>query len=91
MAQAIFKSWFVDFEPWGGVMPDDWETMNFSSFLTPKVEKSNDPTIPLFSITDSGIYPRMEKFNKSLSKIDTKNEIAAATDIVFGMSREILN
>ena len=24
MAQAIFKSWFVDFEPWGGVMPDDW-------------------------------------------------------------------
>lgn len=26
MAQAIFKSWFVDFEPWGGVMPEDWET-----------------------------------------------------------------
>jgi type I restriction enzyme S subunit len=26
MAQAIFKSWFVDFEPWGGVMPEDWRT-----------------------------------------------------------------
>lgn len=24
-AQAIFKSWFVDFEPFGGVMPEDWE------------------------------------------------------------------
>lgn len=24
-AQAIFKSWFVDFEPFGGVMPNDWE------------------------------------------------------------------
>ena len=24
MAQVIFKSWFVDFEPFGGVMPDDW-------------------------------------------------------------------
>ena len=24
MAQAIFKSWFVEFEPFGGVMPDDW-------------------------------------------------------------------
>ena len=24
MAQAIFKSWFVDFEPWGGVIPSDW-------------------------------------------------------------------
>ena len=25
MAQAIFKSWFVDFEPFGGVMPEDWQ------------------------------------------------------------------
>ena len=24
-AQAIFKSWFVDFEPFGGVMPEDWK------------------------------------------------------------------
>lgn len=24
-AQALFKSWFVDFEPWGGTMPEDWE------------------------------------------------------------------
>jgi len=24
IAQAIFKNWFVDYEPWGGVMPDDW-------------------------------------------------------------------
>jgi len=23
-AQAIFKSWFVDFEPFGGIMPEDW-------------------------------------------------------------------
>lgn len=23
-AQAIFKSWFIDFEPFGGVMPADW-------------------------------------------------------------------
>ncbi|KAA3665626.1 restriction endonuclease subunit S, partial [Pectobacterium carotovorum] len=24
MAQAMFKSWFIDFEPFGGKMPDDW-------------------------------------------------------------------
>lgn len=24
-AQAIFKSWFVDFEPFGGKMPEDWQ------------------------------------------------------------------
>ena len=23
-AQALFKAWFVDFEPFGGIMPDDW-------------------------------------------------------------------
>lgn len=28
IAQAIFKSWFVDFEPWGGEMPEDWHTGN---------------------------------------------------------------
>lgn len=27
-AQAIFKSWFVDFEPFGGVMPNNWEQGN---------------------------------------------------------------
>ena len=24
-AQALFKSWFVDFEPFNGTMPSDWE------------------------------------------------------------------
>ncbi len=23
--QALFKSWFIDFEPWGGTMPEDWK------------------------------------------------------------------
>lgn len=27
-AQAIFKSWFVDFEPFGGVMPEDWQDIS---------------------------------------------------------------
>lgn len=25
LAQALFKSWFIDFEPFGGKMPDDWK------------------------------------------------------------------
>lgn len=24
-AQAIFKNWFIDFEPFGGEMPKNWE------------------------------------------------------------------
>ena len=27
-AQALFKAWFVDFEPFGGVMPDDWKIIS---------------------------------------------------------------
>ena len=35
-AQAVFKSWFVDFEPFGGVMPDEWNSGNLGSFVTIK-------------------------------------------------------
>jgi type I restriction enzyme S subunit len=33
IAQAIFKSWFVDFEPWGGVMPNDWREGTFNEIV----------------------------------------------------------
>ena len=32
-AQALFKSWFVDFEPFGGKMPDDWKIGTFSELI----------------------------------------------------------
>lgn len=32
-AQAIFKSWFVDFDPFGGVMPEDWKVGTFSDII----------------------------------------------------------
>ena len=48
-AQAIFKSWFVDFKPFGGKMPDDWKIKKLSEctnqiirgFTSKYVEKSN--------------------------------------------------
>lgn len=30
-AQALFKSWFIDFEPFGGKMPNDWKETRLSS------------------------------------------------------------
>ena len=33
-AQAIFKSWFVDFEPFGGVMPEGWRIGKLSDIGT---------------------------------------------------------
>ena len=32
-AQAVFKSWFVDFEPYGGVMPSDWNVVSFDTIV----------------------------------------------------------
>ena len=39
-AQAIFKSWFVDFEPWGGVCPEDWETDKAENFFDITIGKT---------------------------------------------------
>ena len=42
-AQAIFKSWFIDFEPFGGTMPDDWQ----SGTLGEIIEIHDSKRIPL--------------------------------------------
>lgn len=31
LAQALFKSWFIDFEPFGGKMPEDWKLINIGA------------------------------------------------------------
>ncbi len=33
MAQAIFKSWFVDFEPFGGKMTSDWRVVSLADIM----------------------------------------------------------
>ena len=35
-AQAIFKSWFVDFEPFGGKMPEGWKEGKLGEFVENK-------------------------------------------------------
>ena len=81
MAQAIFKNWFVDFEPFKdgkfvdselGMIPEGWKVVVFDNIL--KV-----------------IHPRDEKFTKNLSKSSAKNKLIRKGNLVFGMSREILN
>ena len=39
-AQALYKSWFVDFEPWGGVMPEDWREGIASDFYDITIGKT---------------------------------------------------
>lgn len=51
-AQAIFKSWFVNFEPFGSVMPDNWSECTLDSIcsliikgITPKYTDHSDQLV----------------------------------------------
>lgn len=40
-AQALFKSWFVDFEPFDGTMPDDWKVGKLGDFI--EIKRGGSP------------------------------------------------
>lgn len=52
-AQAIFKSWFVDFEPFGGVMPEDWNSDVLGSFI--EIKRGGSPRPIQDFISDTGL------------------------------------
>ena len=100
MAQAIFKNWFVDFEPFKdgkfvdselGMIPEGWKVVVFDNILKVTTTKTGKEGIPEYSVTNTGIHPRDEKFTKNLSKSSAKNKLIRKRNLVFGMSREILN
>lgn len=41
-AQALYKSWFVDFEPFGGKMPEDWRVGTLGEICTELKEKVHE-------------------------------------------------
>lgn len=51
-AQAIFKSWFIDFEPFGGKMPANWKTYQLKEFLPVITGKKNANVS-----SKEGLYP----------------------------------
>lgn len=68
IAQTIFKHWFIDFEPFGNIMPDNWNilTLEEVSILSaggdkPKnysQNKTNRCQVPIYSngISNGGLY-----------------------------------
>ena len=91
-AQAIFKNWFVDFEPFGGKMPEGWKEVDiysianiiygspFASKLF-NTEKNGKPIIRIRDLKDqhSDVYTLEERDDAYL--IQPK-------DIVVGMDGE---
>ena len=63
-AQAIFKSWFIDFEPLGGQMPKDWKECNLEDIITVKYGKDHkklgDGIFPVYG--SGGIMRYVEKY-----------------------------
>ena len=99
-AQAIFKSWFVDFEPFQdgefveselGLIPKGWKLLRFGDFIASRNEYGNNPKVPTYSVTNTGLHLRRDIFKRRLSSSETKNKVLYKGDLVFGMSRNILN
>lgn len=82
-AQAIFKSWFVDFEPFGGTMPKIWKngtiedlSQNIICGKTPSTSKKeyygND--IPFITIPDMHNNTYVTKTERYLSRLGASSQ-----------------
>lgn len=65
--QALYKAWFVDFEPFGGVMPSSWKLSKFGDIISIKTNsfspaKNPDAMLEHYSIPayDEQKYPVFE-------------------------------
>lgn len=67
-AQALFKSWFVDFEPWGGKMPEDWREGTLEDICTQLKEKvgDRDDVKVLSPVTTGRLMLSEEYFSKQV-------------------------
>ncbi len=84
-AQAIFKSWFVDFEPFGGKMPEGWKVGKLSDVAeiktdTFKPEQNPDIQVEHYSLPafDEKRYPTFE-----ISKELKSNKFIISNDEVL--------
>ena len=73
-------------------IPKGWAIAEFKDFVVESRDKVGSlPNVPEYSVTNTGIHPRDKKFTKNLSKKPEKNKLLRKGNLVFGMSREILN
>lgn len=83
LAQALFKSWFIDFEPFGGKMPEDWKVSVAEDFFKIDIGKTpprketqwfsnNANDITWVSISDMG---KQGMFISSSSEMITEDAV----------------
>lgn len=95
-AQALFKSWFVDFEPFGGKMPDDWKevslnemTSKFGTGLNPrknfKLGEGENYYVTIKNMGNNRVYldDRCDKVtDEAIEKINKRSKLQAG-DLLF--------
>ena len=92
-AQALFKSWFVDFEPFGGVKPESWRYGKLKELLQLRKEsvKADNVNklpylpidmIPMKSLSISNFAPT-EEAQSSLQKFYTNDILIGAMRVYF--------
>ena len=88
-AMALFKSWFIDYEPFGGKMPDDWEITSLDNICyisaggdKPKEvskQRTDYCSIPIYSngTDNEGLYgyTTKAKINKESVTISARGTI----------------
>ena len=95
-AQALFKSWFVDFEPWGGTMPEDWRevslnemTSKFGTGLNPrknfKLGEGENYYVTIKNMGNNRVYldDSCDKVtDEAIEKINKRSKLQAG-DLLF--------
>lgn len=96
-AQALFKSWFVDFEPFGGKMPDDWKIGNLLDIATylnglamqkfrPKNNEKSLPVLKIKELRQGFCDSSSERCTASVKQ----DYIIKDGDIIFSWSGSLL-
>lgn len=91
--QALYRSWFVDFEPFGGIMPNNWEKGKLKDVLKLKRQsiKVGENTelpylpidiIPMNTLALTDIKPNVEA-QSSLIRFDKDDIIVGAMRVYF--------
>ena len=96
-AQAIFKSWFVDFEPFGGKMPKDWKEIRLTdiadfvggySYKSSELQASSTAMATIKNFDRNGGF-KLDGFKeiipssklKEIQKVDLFDTLVAHTDL----------
>jgi len=85
----LFPAEFEDSEL--GEIPKGWRVGTYAEVLTPVSSRIGEQNAPEYSATVRGLELRELRFNKQLARAQTKNKKISKNDLVFGLSRKVVN